>query len=51
MTNEMDIDIGKVFNRKNLKNVFLISLDVDPFEVLDMYFVATRRIPIDDFKA
>lgn len=50
MTNEVDIDIGKVFNGKNLKNMSLISLDVDPSDVLDMYSIATRRIPIDDFK-
>lgn len=49
LTKEVDIDIGKVFNGKNMKNMSLISLVIDPSEPLDRNAVAYKRISVDDY--
>lgn len=49
MTKEVDIEIGKTFNGKNLKNMSLITVVTDPSEAMDRNDVASKRIPIEDY--
>lgn len=49
LTKEVDRNVGKVFNGRNLKNVSLISTVTDPSEVLDKNTIAYRRIRVGDF--
>lgn len=49
LTKEVDIDIGKTFNGRNLKNMSLINVVIDPSEALDRNIVSSRRIPIEDY--
>lgn len=49
MIKEVDFVIGKLFNGHTLKNMSLITNVVDPSELLDMTYVDSRRIPVDDY--
>lgn len=49
MTKELVTNGGKIFNRRNFKNMSLISEVIYPSEVLDMDEISSRRIPIDDY--
>lgn len=49
ITKEVDIDVGKVFNGRNMKNMSLTSIVIDPSEVLDRNTISSRRILIDDY--
>lgn len=40
--------MGKSFNGRNLKNMFMIIKIMDP-KGMDMEFVSSKRIEIDDF--
>lgn len=47
LTKEVNIDIRRVFNEKNLKNISLISSVIDPSESLDKNAVASKRMPVE----
>lgn len=49
MTKEVDFIIGRNFNGHNLKNMSLITSVVYPSELLDMTYVGSRRISVDDY--
>lgn len=49
MTKEDEFIIGNNFNGHTLKNMSLITNVVNPLELLDKAFVASRRIPVDDY--
>lgn len=42
-------NVGKIFNKRNLKNMYLISKVIDPLEVMDMDEISSRRVSIDDY--
>lgn len=46
---EVEFDVRKTFNCRNLKNMYLITSVIDPSETLDTKIVASRRIPITDY--
>lgn len=49
LTKEVDIDIGKAFNRKNLKNMYLITVVIDTLEALDKSSLASKRMHVEDY--
>lgn len=50
LTKELEFEIGKTLNGKNLKNMALITVVFDPLAILDRKTVASRRILIDDYQ-
>lgn len=49
LTKEVEFDIGKTFNERNLKNMYLITSVIDLSETMDKKIVASRRIHIADY--
>lgn len=49
MTKEVKFEIGKKFNGRNMKNIFLITTVAYPSEILYMTSFSTRRIQVDDY--
>lgn len=48
LTKEVKFDVGKTFNGRNLKNMSLITIVIDPSETLDSNTISSRRFPITD---
>ena len=49
MTKEVEFVIGRNFNGHALKNISLITNIVNPSKHLNKAYVASRRIPVDDY--
>ena len=49
LTKEVEFDIGKTLNERNLKNMYLITAVIDLSETMDKNNVSSRIIPIEDY--
>lgn len=49
LTKEVEADMGKTFNRRNLKNMSLITTISDPYKIMGRKIISSRIIPIDGY--
>lgn len=49
LTKEVDFDIGKTYNGKNMKNMSLKTVVTDLLEALDRNVIASIRVPIENY--
>lgn len=49
ITKEVEFDVAKTFSGRNLKNMSLINVVIDPSETLDMNMVSSIRVPITNY--
>lgn len=49
MTKQVNFEIGKNFDGRDMKNMSLITTVIEPSQLLDKSSVASRRILVDDY--
>lgn len=49
LSKELEFDIGKDFNGRNLKNISLLKIVIIPSKLLDKKTLGSRRILVDDY--
>ena len=49
LTKDVKFNVGKTFNGRSMKNMSLITVFIDPSELMDKNTFSSRGIPIYDY--